>query len=393
MSAASVIGRSFSFETLRSASARSEDETIDALERLTRQGFFRAPAAQDGDLSYDFSHEKLRAFVYEETSAARRSRLHARLAEALARSGGRRESAIAALIGQHYRLAGQDSAAARYFNLAGERAKALRANPEALAYFQAALASGHPAAQTLHEQIGELLTLAGAYSAAMVSYQTAAALAHPAHAPVIEHKIGGLYLRLGAWKLAEEHFTAAAEGFGQTGDQGLLARILIDLSLAAHRQEEDVEAEALAEQALQLAGAGSDRLALAQAYNIAGVLAAGRGDFAAALKHLHLSLETAEQLDDLSPRIAARNNIALVLRAQGELQAAEALTRTALELCLSQGDRHREAALRNNLADLLRAAGHPEESMAQLKSAVSIFAEIGIDGGSMEPEIWKLVEW
>jgi hypothetical protein len=56
------------------------------------------------------------------------------------------------------------------------------------------------------------------------------------------------------------------------------------------------------------------------------------------------------------------------------------------------GDRHREAALRNTLADLLREAGRGEESMAELKLAVSIFAEIGEDA-RLEPEIWKLVEW
>jgi hypothetical protein len=57
------------------------------------------------------------------------------------------------------------------------------------------------------------------------------------------------------------------------------------------------------------------------------------------------------------------------------------------------GDRHREAALHNNLADLLYVAGRSEEAMAHLKRAVAIFAEIGVDAGEMQPEIWKLVEW
>jgi hypothetical protein len=56
------------------------------------------------------------------------------------------------------------------------------------------------------------------------------------------------------------------------------------------------------------------------------------------------------------------------------------------------GDRHREAALRNHLADLLHAAGRGEEAMAELKAAVTIFAEVG-EEGKLEPEIWKLSEW
>ena len=59
----------------------------------------------------------------------------------------------------------------------------------------------------------------------------------------------------------------------------------------------------------------------------------------------------------------------------------------------AQGDRHREAALHNNLADLLHAAGQAEKAMLHLKQAVSIYAEIGVEAGTVQPEIWKLVEW
>ena len=57
------------------------------------------------------------------------------------------------------------------------------------------------------------------------------------------------------------------------------------------------------------------------------------------------------------------------------------------------GDRHREAALHNNLADLLHQAGRTSDAMSELKQAVTIFAEIGENGGGMQPDPWKLVEW
>jgi hypothetical protein len=31
--------------------------------------------------------------------------------------------------------------------------------------------------------------------------------------------------------------------------------------------------------------------------------------------------------------------------------------------------------------------------MSHLKQAVSIYAEIGVEAGTVQPEIWKLVEW
>lgn len=71
------------------------------------------------------------------------------------------------------------------------------------------------------------------------------------------------------------------------------------------------------------------------------------------------------------------------------IQHAEA----ALALCQAQGDRHREAALHNNFADLLHASGNVEASLDQLCQAVTIYAEIGAEAGTLQPEIWKLTEW
>src|SRR5262249_44435975 len=65
---ASVIGRSFGFETVRAASGRGDDETTDALDALVARAFVRETA----DGGYDFTHGRLREIVYEETGRARR---------------------------------------------------------------------------------------------------------------------------------------------------------------------------------------------------------------------------------------------------------------------------------------------------------------------------------
>jgi tetratricopeptide (TPR) repeat protein len=110
------------------------------------------------------------------------------------------------------------------------------------------------------------------------------------------------------------------------------------------------------------------------------------------VRHLERSLALAERLDDPSSRVAALNNLALARGAAGELDRAVALAETALAVRASHGDRHRQAALHNNLADLLQAMGRGEAAMAHLKQAVTIFTEVGAPG-SLQPEIWKLVEW
>jgi tetratricopeptide (TPR) repeat protein len=403
LTTAAVIGRSFDFETLRTASGRSEEETLDCLENLVRQGLVLETSGrtQDGQPAYDFSHEQLRALVYHETSLARRRLLHRRVAEALLRQPSALQTAGAAAsrIGHHLQMAGQDAEAARYLWQAGQHARSLFANGEALAHFQTALALGYPDAAALHEAIGDLHTLAGRYSTACTAFEQAAAvgpaLTEPASSRLarIEHKLALVHHRQGDWELAESHLEAAQDAWPADDPAGL-AHLLADRSLNAHRRGSVRQAEALAREALRLAGEAQDKASLARAHNALGMLARSQGNLALAAEHLVQGLALAAALDDPASRVAALNNLALVRRAQSDTAEALELTQQALAWCATIGDRHRKAALHNNLADLLHANGQHEAAMAHLKQAVAIFAEVGEPAGAPgQPEIWKLVEW
>jgi tetratricopeptide (TPR) repeat protein len=292
----------------------------------------------------------------------------------------------------HFHLGGRHAEAARYHHLAGDQARSLFANAEALAHFRAALALGHSEAAALHAAVGDLQTLAGEYGAALSSYETAAALGGPPGLAELEHRLGKVYERRGDGELAERHFEAALAAFGQEAP-GARARVLADWSRAAHHRGQTERALEFARQSLALAEAAGDRRALAQAYNILGLLASHQRAFAQAREHLEHSLVLAKALADPDARIAALNNLALACRADGDLSRARTLTEDALALCASIGDRHREAALHSNLADLLHLAGQSEAAMSHLKQAAALFAEVGAEAGEWQPEIWKLTEW
>ncbi len=385
LAAGAAVGRSFDFETVRDSSGRTDEETVEALEELSKRGVIREQ--EDGD--YDFRHEQTRAVVYEGTSLARRRLLHGRIADALALSAHREEAASA--IAEHLRRAGRDEEAAAYFMLAGGHARRLYANDEALLHFKAALGLGHPDAAAIHEEIGDLQTLDGDYAGALASYEAAAAISGRERLATIEHKLGAVHQRRGEWHVALDHYRAADEAMVDGAD-AQRARLEADRSLSAHRLGSAEEAQAHAAKALALAKRAGDRQSLAQAHNILGILATSRGDHAAAREHLEQSLMLAEALGEPTAQIAALNNLALAHRADGELERAIELTEAAIAACAQEGDRHHEAALRNNLADFLRAAGRDDKAMEELKEAVAIFADIG-EEGTMEPEIWKLVEW
>ena len=399
LGAAAVIGRSFDLEALQAVSGRSEDETIAALEELVARGLVVEVAAPSGQVAYDFTHEKLRALAYAQTGLGRRRLLHRRTAETLvARRRGRTVPGggeRAAEIAHHFRLGGREPEAAEFFRRAGDHARSVYANAEALAHFQAALSLGYPQPHELHGAIGDLHTLAGDYAAALNSYEAAAATSPAESLGLLEHKLAIVYDRRGDWELADDHFRAAELAMTEAVTPAVQARLYADWSRTAQRRGQAEAAERLAQRALALAQAAGDARALAQAHNRLGSLASRREALAEARHHLEHSRHLAESLDDPDALVAALNNLALVCREEGDLARALSLTQQALGLCVARGDRHREAALHNNLADLYYAQGLSDEAMRHLKQAVRLFADIGAgpQGPHWQPEIWKLTEW
>lgn len=385
---AATIGRAFDFETLRRASEQDERATVDGLESLLARGILRE---KDGGLGYDFSHEKLRALVYQEISAARRRLLHRRVAAALSAQS----TAAAAQIAHHFYLADAKEQAAHYYRAAGEQARRLYANAEALSHFRTALELGHPAAAALHEAIGELATLRGEYLAALRSYQRAVAeQTHDAPAAArLAYKQGDLHHRLGEWEQAETHYRAGLERLNDGEDEAGRALLYSAWSLTVLQGNHPARALDLAQRSLELARAVNDERTLAQVHNTLGLIARHTGDLAAARTHLEASSRYAARLDHLATQVAALNNLALLYAGEQETARALDLIETALIHCRTLGDRHREAALLNNLADLLHQAGRTDEAMNYLKQAVAIFAEVGAELDDYQLPIWRLAEW
>lgn len=418
LTAASIIGRAFTFSVLREVSGRSELEVIEGLEALLKQHLIIEQRSSEPALMearYDFTHDKIRSLVAGQTSLARRRLLHQRAAGAYAGLARQRREAWSQAA-YHYRLAGQLSEAATCFRQAGEVARSLFANREALGHFQSALACDDPEPVSLHEAIGDLHALMGEYQAALSHYETAAALCSPELLPGIEHKLGIIHGQRGDWELAECHYKSALEEIealpaAESASASQEAAIYADWSLAVHRQGNTRRALELGEKALALAQAGKTLPAVAQAHNILGILERVDGRPGQAIEHLQQSLEIARSLNDLGSQAAALNNLARVYADSAQPEQAIRLSEQALELCLQQGDRHRAAALHNNLADLFHAAGKQDKAMEHLRHAVIIFAEIEEWGSTAAqvqqpgtpandrlpaerlPEIWKLSEW
>ena len=392
---AAVIDRSFDFDAVWRAAGRTELETLDALDELVARGLVTMSAADDRvAAAYEFSHDKLRSFVYDSMSPARRRVLHRRVAEAFIAAAKRQDlPGSAARIARHLELGGSESEAADYHLTAASRARAVYANGEALEHYLAAVALGHPDLAGLHEGAADMYVFMGEYKKAIDAYVAAAGHAQSAAIPGIEHKLGEVHLRRGDWELAQSHFALALDALQEDDDPETEARLLAAMSLNAYRQSRMDEAVGLAERALAAAHASANTRAVALALNQKGIIDNALSRLSEARTELEESLRLAEQLDDAGGRAAALNNLAHTARSEGDLDRALGLARRALAVCVQQGDSHREAALNNNIADLLHAQGDVDGAMEHLKQATTTLAKIGQEPSGMLPEVWKLVEW
>lgn len=132
---AAVIGRPFSVGLMVSATGIDERELIDPVDELWRRRIIR-----DQGLTYDFSHDKLRAVALEMVSPARRRQFHRAVAEAISVELHGDIDAASPQLAAHYDQAGMVEPAIDAYRVAGRRAVAVSALDEAASMFRRALA-------------------------------------------------------------------------------------------------------------------------------------------------------------------------------------------------------------------------------------------------------------
>jgi len=388
-SAAAVLGGVVDPELLRATAGRAELESVDAIEEAVTRGLLVEVAERRG---YDFPHDLLRGIVLERTGLARQRLLHGRAADILMRRHAVDKKVWpAAVVADHLAAAGQREAAASWYWRAAGEARDLYAHREELEQLSAAQAAGYEAAE-VHAAVAAALTRLGSYRQALVSYEQAAATTDDAvELAVLEHRLATVHDRLGEWRIAQAHLESADALLDGKETCALRARVTADLAFVMHRQGVGQAATVKAEMALGLADSSGDVRALAQAHNVLGVLAIGRGEFALAVEHLEQSMTWAVQLSDVGAAVAAANNLARAQELAGNPDQALSAAEEALDLGLTHGDRHRVAALHSNLADMMHQRGRELEAQLHAKKAAEAFADV--DDAGLQPRVWTLVEW
>ncbi len=124
---AAAIGREFNFSQLLDASQYNENQVVQALDELWSRRIVQVQSEDE----YSFTHGKLQDAAYELLSPARRKTLHRRIAE-----GALAENAESALIASHFEKAGLYRQAIEHYFKAGEDARFVFANRDAIRHLE-----------------------------------------------------------------------------------------------------------------------------------------------------------------------------------------------------------------------------------------------------------------
>jgi len=292
--------------------------------------------------------------------------------QALERAVGPRPERLSDLeaFGHHWSLSADRPRGARYLLAAGDWARAVYANDDAIRHYERALdilresTKNGMERHTVSERLADLKGLTGRRTEALAHYETLRAETDTSKDPVgaarLLRKIGGLHWEAGDRERAGHCFTAGLELLGEHGDPIERAHLFQEMGRLAFRAGDNAGAIAWAERALaeaaheEEAATEPERVReaatmRAHAYNTLGVALARTGRPAEAVAQIERSIALAEARE--LPQAACRGytNLGVLYSSLDPQRSIETCLR-GLETAKKVGDLGFQSRLYANLA-------------------------------------------
>lgn len=380
---AAVLGHVFDARLLHAVASESEEceaslELLIDVELLDERPSIGADGGgAAAERRYRFSHTLVQEVVYQNLLQRRRTELHGRAGQALERLCGGQPERLEDLetLGRHFGLSADRARGARYLISAGDRARAIYANEDAIRHFQRALETlescqGSDAERlVVREQLGDLHALAGVGEAAQAHYEAvitslAAEGDRPGQAR-LDRKLGGLHWHAGDRERARECWQsglALLEGYEHHierahlyQEMGRMAFRVGDNRRALEWGERALaEAQALASTAEGRETAAEDAqrdvtIAVVHAYNTIGTALARMDRAKEAVAHIERSAALAEAQGLLHAACRSYSNLGVLYSTLDPSRAIETCQR-GLEVAKRTGDVAFQSRLYANLA-------------------------------------------
>jgi adenylate cyclase len=321
---------------------------------------------------YRFTHALVHDVVYQNLLLSRRTELHERAGRALERAVGPQPARLGDLeaLAHHWSLAPDKAKGARYLMAAGDWARAVYANNDAIRHYERALRTlaecdaCEREVQHVRERLADLLALNERRSEALAHYQAVRreveAAADRAGAARLYRKIGGLHWEAGDRESAGACFASGLEQLGESGHAMERAQLYQEIGRLAFRAGDNASALAWAERALAEAAKEEDTAGdperiheavaiRAQACNTLGVALARTGRLGEAVEQIKQSIGLSETHDLLQAACRGYTNLGALYSSLDPRRCIETCQR-GLTLAKKAGDLAFQSRLYANLA-------------------------------------------
>jgi adenylate cyclase len=368
---AAVLGAVFDEALLRTIATPSSSFAAN-LDGLVRADLLQAVGPGHEGGRYRFTQALLHEVVYQNLLLSRRTEIHERVGRALEQAAGPHPERLTDLeaLGHHWSLGTDKLRGARYLAAAGDWARAVYANDDAIRHYERALRTlaechgGDADARTARERLADLLGLTGRRAEALGHYETVQAEVEDAGdraaAARIQRKIGGLHWEAGDRERAGECFSAGLALLGEDGDPIERAHLFQEMGRLAFRAGDNGGAIAWAERALaeavaaegpapELQRARAASAVRAQAYNTLGVALARTGRLAEAVEQIERSIALAEARELLQDACRGYTNLGVLYSSLDPRRSIETCLR-GIETAKRVGDLGFQSRLYANLA-------------------------------------------
>src|SRR5580765_2896736 len=367
---AAVLGAEFDESLLRAVASDAATAHI-ALDRLVEADVIQSAGSGRDGARYRFTHALTHEVVYQNLLLARRTELHETAGRALARLAGPHPERLSDLeaLGHHWSLSADKPRGARYLLAAGDWARAVYANDDAIRHYERALRTlaecelCEVETRAARERLADLLGLIGRRAEALAHCgwvrQEREVCEDRAAGARLHRKIGGVQWEAGDRERAGACFAAGLERLGSDGDPLERAHLFQEMGRLAFRAGDNASAIEGAERALaEVAnepetatdGARAREAAAmrAQAYNTLGVALARTGRLTEAVAQIEQSIGLAEARDLLQDACRGYTNLGVLYSSLDPRRSIETCLR-GLETAKKVGDLGFQSRLYANL--------------------------------------------
>ena len=384
---ASVEGSSFQSDTLSHCLRLPRMKVLRSLQDLEHSHHLIHALERE----YYFDHIKIREVIYDNLIPELKKEYHKFIGEYFTKNFGEKEE-YAGKIAHHLLEADQKKEVLPYLIRAGEHAKKLFANEEAIGYFDKAieLVDEHleqhltPDLQrtklTLLKGRAEVKTLIGRYDEAGVDYENIRRLGQRLEDQA-ERAYGlsglGATFRDRDYEMALSYYEQALRIQRQIGDKRGEGSALIGIGRIHYNRDDYNTALSYFEQSLQIQRGLGNKLGEGNALNGIGVVHYNWGNYERALSYFEQSLQIQRGLGNKLGEGNALNNIGNVHVDRGDYELALSSFEQCLRFKRQIGNKLGEANAINNIGNVYLGRGDYATALRSYEQSLGIQRQIG----------------